>query len=113
MTANYKRKRLMEENCLDKRPTGIRKSLNSSERLRAKNEVAKTLNDRHSIIDELRWDLENRQSIECHQNEMHGPHTYMQTMLALLEVGDFDLYKCTCVDAYKLTDEQILREFGL
>jgi hypothetical protein len=113
MTANYKRKRLIEENNLDKKPTHIRKNLNSSERIKVKKQIKKTLNDRHNIAEELRWELEARQSIECHQNELHGPHLYIATMLALLDVGDFDLYKCKCLDVFKIPDEQILKMFGL
>ena len=113
MPENYKRKRLIEENSSDKKPTYIRKSLNSSERIRAKNQIKKTLNDRHSVVDELRWDFETRQAVECHQNEIFGPHIYIQNMLALLDVGDFDLYKCTCIDIFKLKDEEVLKMFGL
>jgi hypothetical protein len=112
MTASYKRKRFKEQDSLDARPTAIRKNLNSSERWKAKNQVAKTLNDRQDIVEDLRWELEARQSIECHQNEIFGPHTYMQNMLALLDVGDFDLYKCKCIDVYKMTDDEILKHFG-
>jgi hypothetical protein len=113
MTASYKRKRLIEEDCLDKKPTYIRKSLNSSERIKTKRQIQKTVNDRFNIVDELRWELETRQCVECHHNEIFGPHTYIQIMLALLGVGDFDLYKCICIDFYKLSDEEILRMSGL
>ena len=113
MPADYKRKRLIEENCLDKKPIHIRKNLNSSERIKVKKQIKKTLNDRHDIVHELRWELDMRQSSECHQNERFGPHIYIQSMLALLDVGDFDLYKCTCVDYDKVPDEEILKMFGL
>ena len=113
MPADYKRKRLIEENCLDKRPTYIRKSLNSSERIKSKKQVKKTLNDRHNIVDELRWELDLRQSCECHQNEVLGPHNYIETMLFLLGVGQFYLYKCTCINYDKVSDEEILKMFGL
>ena len=113
MTANYKRKRLIEENSSDKRPTAIRKQLNSSERIKTKNEIKKNISDRIQIAQELRWEFEVKQSSECHHNEIFGPHVHMQTMLALLDVGDFDLYRCTCLDTYKLSDEQILKMFGL
>jgi len=113
MTASYKRKRLIEENSSDKRPTAIRKQLNSSERIKTKNQIRKNISDRVEIVQELRWELELRQSSECHQNEIFGPHVYMQTMLALLDVGDFDLYRCKCIDVHKIPDEQILKMFGL
>lgn len=113
MPADYKRKRLIEENSSDKKPTYIRKSLNSSERTKTARQIKKTLNDRVDMVDKLRWDLEMKQSIECHQNELFGPHLYMQNMLVLLGVGDFDLYKCKCIDLYKLKDEEILRLCGL
>jgi hypothetical protein len=113
MPANYKYKRLKEEDSLDKRPVHIRKNLNSSERIKVKKQIKKTLNDRHNIVEELRWELEMRQSVECHKNELHGPHLYMQNMLALLDVGDFDLYKCKCLDVFKISDEEILKMFGL
>ena len=103
----------MEENSLDLKPTAIRKSLNSSERFQAKKEIRNTLNSRISSVEELRWELEAKQSIECHQNEIFGPHLYMRTMLALLDVGEFYLYKCTCIDLYSLSDEEILQMGGL
>lgn len=113
MTAQYKRKRLIEENCLDKKPRAIRKNLNSSERLKARNQIAKTLNDRQDSVNELRWEIEREQSSECHHNELFGPHVYIENMLALLDVGEFSLYKCKCIDVYKLSDEEVLRMFGL
>lgn len=112
MTASYKRKRLKEQDSLDIKPTAIRKNLNSSERWKARKQISKTLDNRQNIVDTLRWEIETKQSIECHQNEIFGPHTYMQTMLALLGVGDFDLYKCKCIDVYKLSDEEVLKMFG-
>ena len=112
MTASYKRKRLKEQDSLDIKPTAIRKNLNSSERWKAKKQISKTLDSRQDIAESLRWELEVKQSIECHQNEISGPHTYIQTILALLDVGDFDLYKCQCIDVDKLSDDQILRMFG-
>jgi len=45
MTAQYKRKRLKEEQSIDKKPTKIRKNLNSSERQRAKREVRRQLKE--------------------------------------------------------------------
>jgi hypothetical protein len=113
MPADYKRKRLIEENSSDKKPTAIRKQLNSSERIKAKKQIKKTISDRYGVVDELRCDLEIKQSVECHQNEIFGPHTYIQNMLALLDVGDFDLYKCNCIDFFKLKDEEILKLCGL
>lgn len=113
MPANYKRKRLIEENSSDKKTTYIRKNLNSSERIKAKKQIKKTISDRYGVVDELRWHLEIEQSTECHQNEIFGPHTYIQNILALLDVGDFDLYKCKCIDIFKLKDEEILRLCGL
>lgn len=113
MTASYKRKRLIEEDCLDKRPTHIKKSLNSSERIKTKKQIQKTINDRYSVVDELRWELETKQCIECHQREIFGPHAHIQNILILLDVGDFDLYKCNCIDFYKLSDEEVLRMSGL
>jgi len=113
MPADYKRKRLIEEDCSDRKSTYIRKSLNSSERIKAKNIIRKTINDRKVIVDELRWDLEAKQSTECHQNQIFGPHRHIENMLLLLDVGDFVIYKCTCVDLHKLNDEQILRLCGL
>ena len=113
MPANYKYKRLKEEESLDKKPTEIRKNLNSSERIKAKIQIRKSINDRHSIVDELRWELEMQQSVECHQNEVFGPHNYIETMLFLLDVGQFYLYKCTCTNYDKYPDEEILKMFGL
>jgi hypothetical protein len=113
MTQNYKRKRLIEENCSDNKTTYIRKSLNSSERFNAKKEIKKTIDTRHDMATELRWELEMQLSSECHQNELFGPHLYIQDMLALLDIGDFDLYKCTCIDVHKLKDEEVLKIFGL
>jgi hypothetical protein len=113
MTASYKRKRLIEEDSSDKKPTAIRKQLNSSERIKTRSQIKKNLDDRLEWVQELRWELELEQSSECHHNEIFGPHTYMQTMLALLDVGDFDLYRCRCVDVFKIPDEQVLKMFGL
>lgn len=113
MPANYKYKRLKEQQSLDKKPTEIRKNLNSSERIKVRKQIKKTLNDRHGIVEELRWELDMRQSSECHQNELFGPHTYIENMLSLLDVGNFYLYKCECINYDKVPDEQILKMFGL
>lgn len=113
MPANYKYKRLKEEDSSDKRPTEIRKNLNSSERIKAKSQIRRTINDRHGIVHELRWELEMRQSSDCHQNEVFGPHVYIENMLSLLDVGTFYLYKCNCENYDKFSDEEILKMFGL
>jgi len=113
MTASYKRKRLIEQNSTDKKPTAIRKQLNSSERIKARSEINRNLSNRVNIVEELRWELQSKQSSDCHQREIFGPHGYIETMLYLLGVGDFDLYRCSCTDLSKLSDEQILKMFGL
>ena len=113
MPANYKYKRLKIEDSIDKKPTKIRKNLNSSERIKSRKQIKKTLNDRHDIVQELRWELEMWQSSECRHNELFGPHCGLESMLSLLEVGEFYLYKCNCIDYDKVSDEEILRMFGL
>ena len=112
MTAPYKRKRLKEGDSLDIKPTAIRKNLNSSERWRAKKQISKILDSRQDIAESLRWELESKQSIECHQKQIFGPHLHIENMLALLGVGEFSLYKCECIDLYKLSDDEILKMFG-
>jgi hypothetical protein len=113
MTANYKRKRLIEENCLDAKPSKIRKNLNSSERIKARSQIVKSINDRHGLVRELRWELETENLSKCHQNEFNGPHIYMERMLSFLGVGEFCLYECKCKNYDTYSDEEILKMFGL
>jgi hypothetical protein len=113
MTAEYKRKRLIEENCTDNKTTYIRKNLNSSERIKAKLNIRKTLDGRFMDIRELRWELEMSQSSQCHTNEFAGPQRHIENMLLKLGVGEFYLYKCTCINYDTYSNEQILKMFGL
>lgn len=64
MAREYKRKRLAEEWALDKRPNKIRKSINSTERQRAKKEIS---NHTHYDIGEEaldRWHEETKKYYE-------------------------------------------------
>ncbi len=113
MTAEYKRKRLIEENCTDNNTTYIRKNLNSSERIKAKSRIRETLDGRLTNVRELRWELEMSQANQCHTEEYSGPQRYMEDMLLKLGFGDFHLHKCTCENYDIYSDEQILKMFGL
>lgn len=112
MTAKYKRKRLIEENCRDIRPTDIRKQLNSSERISAKISIRKDLNSLSSV-QEIRSYLEDQQYIRCGHNQMTGYHRYIEKMLDLLGIGKFDIYRCKCVNFDNLSDFEIIQMFDL
>ena len=111
MPAQYKRKRLIEEQCIDKKPTAIRKQLNSSERLRGKIETRLQLEDSFlskTEIQSIRWDIEMSQSIDCHNKDRFGVHKGVENILVKLDVGDFSLFKCTCRNYDDLSDKEIL-----
>jgi hypothetical protein len=111
MPAQYKRKRLIEEQCIDKKPTAIRKQLNSSERIRGKVEARTQLENSFlskTEIQSIRWDIEMSQSIECHNKEKYGVHKHIENILEKLDVGEFYLYKCTCKNYDDLSDKEIL-----
>lgn len=111
MPAQYKRKRLIEQECIDKKPTAIRKQLNSSERIRGKAETRTQLENSFLSkveIQSIRWDIEMSQSIDCHNKERYGVHRHIENILVKLEVGEFSLYKCECRNYDNLSDKEIL-----
>ena len=116
MPAEYKRKRLIEEECIDRKPTAIRKHLNSSERTRGKIEAKLKTQEAFlskSEIREIRWDIEMSQSIECHNKEKYGVHKHLENILEKLDVGEFYLYKCTCANYDNLSDQEIIDKANL
>jgi len=66
-----------------------------------------------SFIKNLRWNLEEKYSSECHFKEYYGHAAKLADFLRLLGIGDFHLRRCTCPDLDKLPDSEILKLSGL
>ena len=114
----YKRKRKIIANSRDSEGCNdLRKSLNSSERQQGKRESEdgkkeySTIHDKAAIM-HMRWDYEEDLTSKCTNEERFGPAAKLGGMLKKLDIGDFNLYKCTCENVDRLSDEEILKYFG-
>jgi len=118
MAKRYKYKLYKECDSTDKvRRQDIRKSLNSSERQYGKSVAASGLDEYESliggnIITHLRWNMEIELSEECYRKEITDPVREIQQILNKLNVGCFDLHKCTCHLPENLSDKEILKRAG-
>ena len=96
MAKDYKRKWMQEENSRDSRAP----KMEGSERPRAKREYKKELED-YEIKDmnKIRYDLEMEQAMRCYRQEKETKKQNKK-------------YKCTCIDPWKMTDEEVLKKMG-
>lgn len=94
-----------------------RRALNGSERQRGKREAVSGVAEYETAINpkfiqEQRWNIEIEHADACYIKEKTGIHNYLSTMLNLLGVGNFNLYKCNCENPDRLSDEEILKIAG-
>jgi len=117
---HYNYKRFKEEDSMDRRPTMIRKALNSSERQYAKREISDILEEVHlttkerkKLIQDLRWDIEMKLVVDCAYKEAYGPENKLAETLKRIGFPEvYHLHKCTCIDPDNLSDEDVLKMSG-
>lgn len=118
MAKRYKYKLYKECDTTDKdRRQDIRKQLNSSERQRGKLEAVSgkkeyEISHDNEFIDALRWNMEMELADECWRKELTCVSVGLATLLMKLDVGKFNLHKCTCSRPEKLSNEEILKRYG-
>jgi hypothetical protein len=113
----YKRKRHIEENTSDIKPKKFRNYFNKSERQRGKSIAVSGVDEyeqQHDpqLIRDLRWNMEMELANQCRADHDDCPSTGLALILRKIGVGRFRLYKCTCINPDKLTDEDILKRYG-
>ena len=123
MTATYKRKRLKEQESIDRRPTGIRKNLNSAERWSSKRQIIKTFKDMITSQQEdsfrrseLRWDLDQELYIRYFNWDTASGHRGLVELLYKFKIinSPYDRLQYTPFDtnANNYTLEQTIELLG-
>jgi len=136
MSKNYRYKQFKEQDSRDTDSANyIRKSLNSSERLKAKREIQEELQDFPILptkieVMNMKWDLSDDFAVECARDNRDCPSNALCLLLCKLNVVPFRdddiwyssyhtgqdhhfLFKCKCPSLSELSDQEIMRLSGL
>jgi len=64
------------------------------------------------FIKECRWNMEINHANICYNEEKFGPAAQLSIFLKKLDIGNFNLYKCNCINPDTLSDAEILKIAG-